>query len=96
MANKPTPLHMDRWSRTERLYRYLLGLGLIVDPFYSGDDQSKIEYLQVAVDLSPFQHRGGHPNSRWWCSGAAASWRYHRNRRARRGWDSGRIPIQTL
>lgn len=49
----PPPLHMDRWSRNERLYHQLLGMGLVVNPIRLSSDPSKIDYLHVSCDL-PF------------------------------------------
>ena len=45
------PEHMDRWSRNERLYRYLLGMGLVVDPVFSDAEQTRIDHMVVSVDL---------------------------------------------
>jgi hypothetical protein len=42
---------MDRWSRNERLYRHLLGLGLIVIPIFASEDRAKIDHLLVSVEL---------------------------------------------
>jgi hypothetical protein len=42
---------MDRWTRNERLYRYLRDLGLFVVPVYSDGEYPGIEYLQVATSM---------------------------------------------
>jgi hypothetical protein len=47
----PAPDHMDRWTRNERLYRYLRDLGLFVVPVYSDGEYPGIEYLQVATSM---------------------------------------------
>lgn len=48
--NKPLlpPDHMDRASRTQRLYDHLKGMGLVVSPIYVNGE---IDSLHVAVDL---------------------------------------------
>ena len=43
------PDHIDRWSRSERLYDYFVGLGLWVEAVYSTEEQGGIEYLMVSV-----------------------------------------------
>lgn len=50
LANLP-PEHMDRWSRNERLYRHLLGMGLVVSPIFADDDRTMIDHLWVSADL---------------------------------------------
>ena len=45
------PEHMDRWTRNERLYRYLRDMGLFVEPVYSDGEYPGIEYLQVATSM---------------------------------------------
>lgn len=47
----PPPEHMDRWTRNERLYRYLRDLGLFVEPVYSDGECPRIEYLRVATAM---------------------------------------------
>jgi hypothetical protein len=44
----PPPDHMDRLSRTERLYERLKGMGLYVCPIYA---DGQIDSLHVAVEL---------------------------------------------
>ena len=44
------PEHMDKHSRNERLYRHLLGMGLVVTPIRE-TDPLKIDYLYVSVAL---------------------------------------------
>ena len=51
MTEKHLPLHMDRESRTERLYQHLLSLGLYVSPIFIDDSRNEIDYLCVSVDL---------------------------------------------
>lgn len=58
----PAPLHMDRWTRNERLYRHLLGLGLVVIPMtphepleafdgYAADQDHQLDPgIRAAVD----------------------------------------------
>lgn len=43
------PDHMDRWTRTQRLYEHLLSLGLWVEPIYSTEERGGMEYLRVGV-----------------------------------------------
>jgi hypothetical protein len=45
------PQHMDRYSRNERLYQFLLSMGLVVSPICSDDDPTKIESLWVSTVL---------------------------------------------
>jgi hypothetical protein len=42
---------MDRWSRNQRLYETLKGMGLFVSPVPEEDDPTKIRYLIVSADL---------------------------------------------
>lgn len=51
MCELPPPEHMDRWSRNERLFRYLRDLGLFVVPIYSDGEHPGIEYMQVATSM---------------------------------------------
>jgi hypothetical protein len=44
---------MDRYSRTERLYRHLLGMGLYVAPVFADASHERIDYLYVRIDLPP-------------------------------------------
>jgi hypothetical protein len=43
--------HMDRWSRNQRLYETLKGMGLFVSPVPEEDDPTKIRYLIVSAGL---------------------------------------------
>ena len=52
MTDPFPPEHMDKYSRNERLYRFLLSMGLIVNPVRLTDDLSKIDHLYVTVALS--------------------------------------------
>ena len=45
----PDPLHMDKWSRNQRLYQQLLNMGLFCNPIFNSDGE--IEALYVASDL---------------------------------------------
>lgn len=45
------PEHMDRWSRNQRLYETLKGMGLYVSPIPEPDDPTKIREMIVAADL---------------------------------------------
>src|SRR5262249_34584938 len=45
---------MDRWSRNQRLYETLKGMGLYVSPIPEPTDPTKIREMVVAADL-PFQ-----------------------------------------
>lgn len=47
------PEHMDRWSRNQRLYDTLKGMGLFVSPIPEPDDPTKIREMVVSADL-PF------------------------------------------
>jgi len=47
----PSPEHMDRWSRNERLYCHFLSAGLYVTPIFADKEHARIDYLHVAVDL---------------------------------------------
>lgn len=47
-ATLPPPDHMDRTSRTYRLYEQLKGMGLYVCPIYA---DGEIDSLHVAVEL---------------------------------------------
>ncbi|GAO98918.1 hypothetical protein Cva_01588 [Caedimonas varicaedens] len=51
---KYPPLHMSYNDRMERLYNFLLSLGLVVLPIC--DDEERIDYLHVRVDL-PFTQK---------------------------------------
>ena len=44
------PDHMDRWSRNQRLYETLKGMGLFVSPIPDARDMSRIDYIYVSVD----------------------------------------------
>ena len=48
------PEHMDRWSRNQRLYETLKGMGLYVSPIPDPNDATKIKEMIVAADL-PFE-----------------------------------------
>lgn len=49
MTTTPLPPdHMDRASRTRRLYDHLMGMGLVVSPIYVNGD---MDSLHVAVAL---------------------------------------------
>ena len=61
MAESHPPLHMDEGSRIERLYKYLLSLGLYVSPILIDDSSNEIDYLCVSVGL-PGQ-KGAEPSS---------------------------------
>ena len=52
IAGRP-PEHMDRWTRNERLYRHLLGMGLVAIPIFVGEDRTRIDHLLVTTEL-PF------------------------------------------
>lgn len=51
MITQRAPEHMNRWARNERLYRHLLGLGLVVDPVFADEARTQIDHLRVSVDL---------------------------------------------
>lgn len=60
------PDHMDVWSRNERLYEALKGMGLYVIPIPLESDPSRIDHLRVAAALpaSVSSHEsGGQPPS---------------------------------
>jgi hypothetical protein len=56
------PKHMDKYSRNERLYRFLLGMGLIVNPIRLTDDLSRIDYLYVTAALSTTEATTANPS----------------------------------
>lgn len=45
------PEDMDRWTRNERLYRHLLGMGLVVNPVFANEERTQIDHLIVSTDL---------------------------------------------
>lgn len=45
------PKHMDKWARNQRLYESLLKMGLVVNPIFADDYYTRIDWLQVSVDL---------------------------------------------
>ena len=45
------PEHMDRWSRNQRLYETLKGMGLYVSPIPEDHDPTKIREMIVSADL---------------------------------------------
>ncbi len=49
------PEHMDTWTRNERLYRHLLGLGLVAVPIFSDGDRTRIDHILVSVAI-PMLH----------------------------------------
>ncbi len=53
MTDVVLPEHMDRWSRNQRLYETLKGMGLFVIPIPEPDDPTKIKEMIVAADREP-------------------------------------------
>lgn len=51
MIEAQPPEHMDKWTRNERVYRFLLGLGLVVTPIFEDHDHTRIKCLVVAAAL---------------------------------------------
>ena len=51
MPEKHPPLHMDKGSRMERLYEYLVSLGLYVSPVLIDNSGDEIDYLCVSGSL---------------------------------------------
>ena len=50
MTHEPfPPQHMDRWSRNERLYHFLLQMGHVVCPIFAEGSNDRIESLYVSV-----------------------------------------------
>lgn len=45
------PEHMDRWSRNQRLYETLKGMGVYVTPIPEPGDPTKIRQMIVSADL---------------------------------------------
>lgn len=45
------PLHMDKWSRNERLYKKLLEMGLVCSPIFADEAGEKIEAVYVSTEL---------------------------------------------
>lgn len=64
MTEPLAPEHMDRWTRNQRLYETLKGMGLFVVPIPEADDPSKISQLLVSADLPPDVTRIGVPMER--------------------------------
>jgi hypothetical protein len=48
---KNEPLHLDIYSRNDRLYKYLLSVGLFVEPVFTDDSRANIDYLRVSAGL---------------------------------------------
>lgn len=48
---KHPPLHMDKWSRNERLYKTLTEMGLVCSPIFADEKQDKIEALYVSTEV---------------------------------------------
>jgi hypothetical protein len=44
------PLHMDKWSRNERLYNHLLSIGAMCTPVFADEGNTKIEAIYVSVE----------------------------------------------
>ena len=57
------PEHMDVWTRNERLYETLRGMGLFVSPIPDIDDPDKIAAVWVSAGLLP-QQCGEKPTAR--------------------------------
>jgi hypothetical protein len=51
MAADVLPEHMDRWSRNDRLYETLKGMGLCVSPIPEPSDPTKIKEMVVSTAL---------------------------------------------
>lgn len=49
------PEHMDLWTRNERLYETLKGMGLFVSPIPDDDDPDRIAAIWVSSGLLPQQ-----------------------------------------
>ncbi len=49
------PEHMDVWTRNERLYETLKGMGLFVSPIPDVDDPDRIAAIWVSAGLLPQQ-----------------------------------------
>jgi len=43
------PEHLDRRTRNDRLYRTLLSLGLWVEPVFTDETRTDIDYMRVSV-----------------------------------------------
>ena len=54
------PEHLDRWVRNERLYRHLLGLGLVAIPVFEDGDRVRMDHILVSSEW-PLQARQGIP-----------------------------------
>ncbi len=48
---KHPPLHMDKWSRNERLYKKLTEMGLVCSPIFADEKQDRIEALYVSTEV---------------------------------------------
>lgn len=55
MTMPPLPEHMNRETRTERLYEFLKNMGLFVSPIFV---DGEIDSLHVAVDLPRYPAQG--------------------------------------
>lgn len=44
------PLHMDKWSRNERLYKHLLDMGTVCTPVFADEGNTLIEALYVSAE----------------------------------------------
>lgn len=45
------PEHLDFFSRNDRLYKFLLSVGLFVEPVFTDDSCTDIDYLKVTAGL---------------------------------------------
>jgi hypothetical protein len=56
LPDSPPPGNMDEGSRNERLYQYLLGMGLVVRPRWADDDPTRMVGMFVSAGLPAAQN----------------------------------------
>ncbi len=56
MSDTFPPQHMDKYTRNERLYNFLLQMGHVVSPIFAEGSTDKIEALHVSAEL-PVEQR---------------------------------------
>lgn len=61
--NNP-PLHMDKHTRNQRLYKNLTEMGLVCSPIFADDDQSLIEAIYVSTEIPSIPCQIGTPVKR--------------------------------
>ena len=59
MSGSRPPEHMDQWSRNERLYETLKGMGLYVVPIPVEGNPDRIDHLHVSAALPAYVSKLG-------------------------------------